>query len=217
MKFSERWLRTLVDPPLDSAALCDRLTMAGLEVEAAVPAAPPFSRVVVAKIETVEPHPNADRLRVCTVDAGTGAHLTIVCGAPNAAAGMKAPCALVGAELPGGLAIRADRDARRRIAGDAVLGQGTRHRRRCVRTALAARRRAHRCERARRTCARRHADHVEAHAQSRRLPLAAGHRARGGGCHRLRRSPCPPMHRRRSHQPCVAMSGSRTSRRARAS
>jgi phenylalanyl-tRNA synthetase beta chain len=106
MKFSERWLRTLVDPPLDSAALCDRLTMAGLEVEAAVAVAPPLSRVVVAKIEKVEPHPNADRLRVCTVDAGTGAHLTIVCGAPNAVAGMKAPCALVGAELPGGAAIR---------------------------------------------------------------------------------------------------------------
>ena len=80
--------------------------MAGLEVEEAVPAAPPFSGVVVAKIEKVEPHPNADRLRVCTVDAGTGAPLTIVCGAPNAVAGMKAPCALVGAELPGGPAIK---------------------------------------------------------------------------------------------------------------
>ncbi len=64
MKFSERWLRTLVDPPLDTAGLCDRLTMAGLEVEEAVPAAPPFTGVVVARIEKVEPHPNADRLRV---------------------------------------------------------------------------------------------------------------------------------------------------------
>jgi len=105
MKFSERWLRTLVDPPLDTGGLCDRLTMAGLEVEAAVPAAPPFSGVVVAKIEAVEPHPNADRLRVCAVDAGTGSPLRIVCGAPNAAAGMKVPCALVGAQLPGGFAI----------------------------------------------------------------------------------------------------------------
>ena len=63
MKFSERWLRTMVDPGLDTEGLCDRLTMAGLEVEAAAPAAPPFSGVVVARIEQVEPHPNADRLR----------------------------------------------------------------------------------------------------------------------------------------------------------
>ena len=106
MKFSEHWLRTLVNPPLDTAGLCDRLTMAGLEVEETVPAAPPFSGVVVAKIEKVELHPGADRLRVCTVDAGTGAPLLIVCGAPNAAAGMKVPCALPGAQLPGGLVIR---------------------------------------------------------------------------------------------------------------
>lgn len=106
MKFSERWLRTLVDPALDTAGLCDALTMAGLEVEEAVAAAPPFSGVVVAKIEAVDPHPNADRLRICTVDAGTGSLLPIVCGAPNAAAGMKVPCAMIGAELPGGFAIR---------------------------------------------------------------------------------------------------------------
>ncbi len=105
MKFSERWLRTMVDPPLDSAGLCETLTMAGLEVEDAVPAAPLFTGVVVARIDKVEPHPNADRLRVCTVDAGTGSPLRIVCGAPNAAAGMKVPCARIGAALPGGLAI----------------------------------------------------------------------------------------------------------------
>src|SRR5512134_3740722 len=107
MKFSERWLRTLVDPRIDSAALCETLTMGGLEVEEAVPAAPPFSGVVVARIDSVAPHPNADRLRVCSVDAGTGALLQIVCGAPNAAAGMKVPCALPGAQLPGGFAIKA--------------------------------------------------------------------------------------------------------------
>jgi phenylalanyl-tRNA synthetase beta chain len=102
MKFSERWLRTMVDPALDSAGLCDRLTMAGLEVESADPAAPPFSGVVVARIDQVDPHPNADRLRVCLVDIGTAERLRIVCGAPNAAAGMKVPCATVGARLPGG-------------------------------------------------------------------------------------------------------------------
>jgi phenylalanyl-tRNA synthetase beta chain len=107
MKFSERWLRTMVDPALDSASLCERLTMAGLEVESSGPAAPPFTGVIVGRIDRVEAHPGADRLRVCTVDVGTGAALRIVCGAPNAAPGMKAPCATVGAELPGGLRIAA--------------------------------------------------------------------------------------------------------------
>ncbi len=106
MKFSERWLRTIVDPPLDTAALAAKLTMSGLEVEAVEPAAPPFDGVVVARIESVAPHPNADRLRLCTVDAGQRERLSIVCGAPNAAAGMKAPLALVGAKLPGGLEIK---------------------------------------------------------------------------------------------------------------
>jgi len=106
MKFSETWLRTMANPPLPTAALCDVLTMAGLEVEACERAAPAFSGVVVARIVAVAPHPDADRLRLCTVDAGAGRKLSIVCGAPNAAAGMTVPCALVGAELPGGLAIR---------------------------------------------------------------------------------------------------------------
>ena len=107
MKFSERWLRTLVDPPLDTATLCERLTMAGLEVEDVAQAAPTFSGVVVGHILAVAPHPRADRLRVCMVDVGKPAPLQIVCGAPNAAVGMRAPCALEGAELPGGQKIRA--------------------------------------------------------------------------------------------------------------
>lgn len=105
MKFSERWLRTLSDPPLSSALLQEALTMAGLEVEAAEPAAPPFSGVVVARVESVEPHPDADRLRVCRVDAGTGVAVQVVCGAPNVAPGMRAPLAMVGARLPGGATI----------------------------------------------------------------------------------------------------------------
>ena len=105
MKFSEHWLRALVDPPISTADLCDRLTMAGLEVEDATTAAPPFSGVVVGTIEKVDQHPNADRLRVCSVDVGVSARLSIVCGAPNAAVGMKVPCATIGARLPGGLAI----------------------------------------------------------------------------------------------------------------
>src|SRR5215470_14963379 len=105
MKFSEHWLRTMADPPIGSAELCERLTMAGLEVEEATKAAPPFSGVVVGRIERVDAHPNADRLKVCVVDIGAPERLSIVCGAPNAAPGMKAPCATIGAQLPGGLAI----------------------------------------------------------------------------------------------------------------
>ncbi len=100
MQFPESWLREFCNPPISSEALIDLLTMSGMEVEDARPAAPPFTRVVVAHVVSVERHPNADRLNVCTVDAGTGNLLNIVCGAPNVRAGIKVPCALVGAELP---------------------------------------------------------------------------------------------------------------------
>ena len=100
MQFPESWLREFCDPPLGTAELADTLTMAGLEVEELRPVAPPFTGIVVAKVLAVEPHPNADRLRVCRVDVGSGRELGIVCGAPNVAAGLKVPCALVGAELP---------------------------------------------------------------------------------------------------------------------
>ncbi|MFA9440630.1 phenylalanine--tRNA ligase subunit beta [Uliginosibacterium sp. sgz301328] len=101
MQFSEQWLRSLVNPALDSDALCHLLTMAGLEVEEVSPVAPDFSGVVVAQIVSFEKHPNADKLKVCAVDIGTGELQQIVCGAPNVFAGMKAPCARVGAKLPG--------------------------------------------------------------------------------------------------------------------
>jgi phenylalanyl-tRNA synthetase beta chain len=107
MKFSEHWLRTMVDPPLDSAELAHRMTMAGIEVEERVPAAPPFTGVIVGRVLKVERHPNADRLTVCSVDAGKGAPLAVVCGAPNVVAGMTAPLAQVGAKLPGGVEIKA--------------------------------------------------------------------------------------------------------------
>ena len=102
MQFPESWLREFCNPPLSSAELAETLTMGGLEVEERRTAAPPFSRVVVGEIRAAVPHPNADRLRVCQVDAGQGAWLSIVCGAPNARVGIKVPCALVGAELPPG-------------------------------------------------------------------------------------------------------------------
>jgi len=106
MQFSERWLRSFVDPPLAAEDLARLLTMSGVEVEACVPVAPPFTGVVVGQVLSVHKHPNAERLTVCSVDAGTGTRLSIVCGAPNVVAGMKVPTALVGAKLPGGLEIR---------------------------------------------------------------------------------------------------------------
>jgi phenylalanyl-tRNA synthetase beta chain len=105
MQFSESWLRALVNPKLSTDELSHRLTMAGLEVEEANPVAPGFSGVVVARIVSAEPHPNADKLRVCQVDTGAGSLLQIVCGAPNAAAGINVPLATVGAVLPGELKI----------------------------------------------------------------------------------------------------------------
>ncbi|WP_085315036.1 phenylalanine--tRNA ligase subunit beta [Derxia lacustris] len=102
MQFSESWLRSFVNPSVTTAELSHLLTMAGLEVEEERRAAPPFSKIVVGEIKTIEKHPDADKLRICQVDAGTGALLQIVCGAPNAAAGLRVPVALVGAELPPG-------------------------------------------------------------------------------------------------------------------
>ena len=102
MQFPESWLREFCNPALTSQALADALTMAGLEVEDAVPAAPPFTGVVVGEIKACEQHPNADRLRVCQVDTGAGTLLNIVCGAPNARVGIRVPVATVGALLPPG-------------------------------------------------------------------------------------------------------------------
>ncbi|MFT0531654.1 phenylalanine--tRNA ligase subunit beta [Castellaniella hirudinis] len=105
MQFPESWLRDWANPDIDGQALADRLTMAGLEVEDADPYAPPFSGVVVARIDAIAPHPDADKLRVCQVDDGAGQPLQIVCGAPNAAVGLVVPLARVGAKLPGGMTI----------------------------------------------------------------------------------------------------------------
>ncbi|MBI2275713.1 MAG: phenylalanine--tRNA ligase subunit beta [Dechloromonas sp.] len=106
MKFSESWLRTLVDTELSSAELSHLLTMAGLEVEGLEPVAPQFNDVVVAQVLEVVKHPDADRLNVCKVDTGRGEPTTIVCGASNVAVGLRVPCALPGATLPGDFTIR---------------------------------------------------------------------------------------------------------------
>jgi len=102
MQFSENWLRSMVDPKMNSDELSHLLTMSGLEVEEVEAVAPPFANVVVAEVKEVAKHPNADRLNVCQVDVGTGTLLNIVCGAPNVRAGMKAICAKAGAVLPPG-------------------------------------------------------------------------------------------------------------------
>jgi len=102
MQFPESWLREFCNPPLSAPQIAETLTMGGLEVEELRPVAPPFAKIVVGEIKEAVQHPNADRLRVCQVDVGQGSLLNIVCGAPNARAGIRVPCALVGAVLPPG-------------------------------------------------------------------------------------------------------------------
>ena len=106
MRFSEQWLREWVNPNLSTAELENILTMGGLEVEDMSPAAPAFSGVVVGEIVAIEKHPDADKLNVCQVNIGADAPLQIVCGAPNARAGIRVPCATVGAVLPGDFKIK---------------------------------------------------------------------------------------------------------------
>ena len=105
MKFSESWLRRAVNPSISTADLVAQVTMAGLEMDAVESAAPEMSGVVVAEILSVEQHPDADKLRVCQV-AGGGEIAQVVCGAPNARAGIKVPFATVGAKLPGDFKIK---------------------------------------------------------------------------------------------------------------
>ncbi len=106
MKINESWLRELVDPAVDAKALGDLLTMAGLELDGMTPAAPPFSGVIVARIAEIEQHPNADKLRVCRVDTGSGEPIQVICGAANARQGLMVALATVGAVLPGDFRIK---------------------------------------------------------------------------------------------------------------
>src|ERR1041385_3881476 len=99
MLVPESWLRSFCNPPISGQALADRLTMAGIEVEAYEPYGPQFSGVVVGEVLSVEKHPNAEKLTVCAVSTGNEM-VRVVCGAPNVRAGMKAPLAKVGARLP---------------------------------------------------------------------------------------------------------------------
>ncbi|MEY4762975.1 MAG: phenylalanine--tRNA ligase subunit beta [Pseudomonadota bacterium] len=107
MKLPLSWLKDWVSLSLPPAELASRLTLVGFEVESVTPAAPPFSGVVVAEILEAAQHPQADKLRVCKVSTGSGDPLQIVCGAPNARAGIKVALAQVGAVLAGDLKIKA--------------------------------------------------------------------------------------------------------------
>jgi phenylalanyl-tRNA synthetase beta chain len=106
MKFSESWLRTFVNPAVSGKDFSHLLTMAGLEVEEEDTVAPAFDGVIVAEVLDVTKHPDADRLNVCRVNIGDSEIRQIVCGAPNVAPGLKVPCALPGAALPGDFKIR---------------------------------------------------------------------------------------------------------------
>ncbi|MGD2055367.1 MAG: phenylalanine--tRNA ligase subunit beta [Gammaproteobacteria bacterium] len=109
MKFSEKWLRAWVDPPVSTGELVEQLTMAGLEVDSVEAAGAVTEGLVVGEVLSVEAHPDADKLRLCRVAAGQDEPLQIVCGAPNVRVGGKYPLALIGARLPGGLSIKKSR------------------------------------------------------------------------------------------------------------
>jgi phenylalanyl-tRNA synthetase beta chain len=107
MKFSESWLRELVNPNISREQLCTQLTYAGLEIEQFAPVAGDFSGVVVGNVLSLVKHPEADRLNVCEVDIGDGKPLRIVCGASNVRAAMRVAVAIEGAKLPNDLVIKA--------------------------------------------------------------------------------------------------------------
>lgn len=106
MKFSEKWLREWVNPKIDTETLVAQLTLAGLEVDAVEPVAGDFKGVVVGQVVSVEPHPDADKLRCCKVDVASDELLSIVCGASNVREGLKIPVAIVGSVLPGNFKIK---------------------------------------------------------------------------------------------------------------
>ena len=106
MKISVNWVKEFIELPADGAAIAVRLASGGIEVASVQPAIPSFEQVVVARIVSLAPHPSADKLKVCQVEAGGGKTLQIVCGAPNARAGMKAPLIVPGGKLPDGTVIK---------------------------------------------------------------------------------------------------------------
>lgn len=117
MKLSESWLKEWVNPNLETAALAEQLTMAGLEVDAIEPAAGEFTGVCVGRVESTKPHPDANKLTLCEVDVGQSELLDIVCGAANVREGIIVAVATVGAKLPGGLKIK-----KAKLRGEVSMG-----------------------------------------------------------------------------------------------
>lgn len=117
MNASRRWLESFLRRKLDPADLARRLAMLGVPVDAIEPQHPGLDQVVIGLVETVRPHPNADRLRLCTVNDGTDTRLNVVCGAPNVLVGKKYPFARIGVTLPGGVTLE-----RRKIRGEPSEG-----------------------------------------------------------------------------------------------
>ncbi len=105
MKFSYNWLKEYVEFEETPAQLSLKLTEAGFEVEEYFPLIKKFSGVIVGRVESVEQHPNADRLTVCRVNTGTDTY-QVICGAPNVAGGQIVPFAQIGAELPNGFKLK---------------------------------------------------------------------------------------------------------------
>ena len=126
MKISEQWLREWVSVTLSTEELTEQLTTAGLEVASIAAAAPAFDNIVVGEVISVQPHPNANKLRVCRVDVGAKELLTIVCGAKNVRQGLKVSVALVGCTMPSGMTIKKAKlrgtDSEGMICSEAELG-----------------------------------------------------------------------------------------------
>ena len=134
MKVSYNWLKDYIDCSLSPKEIADAMTAIGIEVDSveeqqAVEGG--LAGVVVAKVLTCEPHPDSDHLHVTTVDDGTGEPLTVVCGAPNVAAGQKVLFARIGALLPGGFKIKKSKlrgvESFGMICAEDELGIGTDH------------------------------------------------------------------------------------------
>ena len=140
MKIPYSWLAEWAPVPWPAPELGARLTMAGFELESLERAAPDFSKVLVAEILSAEPHPQADKLRVCRVSTGSGPALQIVCGAPNARAGLKSALAEVGATLPGEITIKAAKLRGVESQGMLASAEGTRAGRQFQRHSRTARR-----------------------------------------------------------------------------
>lgn len=122
MKVSEQWLREWVDPAISVEELGHQLTMAGLELDGVEPVAATFTNVVIGQIESIEQHPDADRLRVCQVNVAADEHIQIVTNVASVVPGMKVPVAMIGAELPGDTPDKPFKIKKSKLRG--VLSQG---------------------------------------------------------------------------------------------